>query len=108
MFLKKKLGYTDIWREEYKAIKSSGNWDEAKAIIETNDFSQIEEITTNPAIRQFLRHYQIQRGSINNEDKEYKALKKQYDKLIQSDRFIDLTLTYDFEEEQPKLKPKRK
>lgn len=104
----KKLGYTDIWREEYKAIKSSGNWDEAKTIIETNDFSQIEEITTNPAIRQFLRHYQIQRGSINNEDKEYKALKKQYDKLIQSDRFIDLTLTYDFEEEQPKLKPKKK
>lgn len=104
----KKLGYTDIWKSEYNTIKESGNWDEAKAIIETNDFSQINEKTVSPAIRQFLRHYQIQRGSINNEDKEYKLLKRQYDKLIKSDRFIDLTLTYDFEEEVPKMKKRKK
>ena len=33
-------------------------------------------------------------------------LKKQFDNLIKSDRFIDLTLTYDFEEEQPKVRQK--
>jgi len=104
----KKLGYTDIWKKEYNAIRQSNEWEEAKAIIETSNFNNIEEKTTNPAIREFLRHYQIQRSTLKNEDEEYKSLKKQFDKLIKSDRFIDLTLTYDFEEEQPKLRPKKK
>lgn len=45
---------------------------------------------------------------MKNEDDDYKALKKESDKLIKSDRFIDLTLTYDFEEEQPKIKSNKK
>lgn len=104
----KKLGYTDIWKKEYNAIKQSNEWEEAKAIIETSKFTDIEEKTTNPAIREFLRHYQIQRNTLKNEDEHYKELKKQFDKLIKSDRFIDLTLTYDFDEEQPKVKQKKK
>jgi hypothetical protein len=104
----KKLGYTEIWRKEYKAIKSSRNWEEAKVIIELSDFSNIEEITTNPAVRHFLRHYEVQRGNVDKEDKEYRVLKKKYDKLIRSDRFIDLTLTYDFEDAQPKLKSRKR
>ena len=103
-----KLGYTDIWKQEYRSIKESGNWEEAKAIIETSEFSNIDEKTTNLAIRQFLRHYQIQRSTLKNEDTEYNALKKQFDKLIKTDRFIDLTLTYDFEQEQPKVRQKKK
>lgn len=98
----KTLGYTTIWKNEYHAIRSSGNWQEAKEILESNDFTNIDERTTNFAIRQFLRHYQIQRSTLKNEDKQYKALKRQYDKLIKSDRFIDLTLTYDFEDSSPK------
>jgi hypothetical protein len=93
----KKLGYTDIWKKEYNAIRQSNEWEEVKAIIETNIFTDIEEKTTNPAIREFLRHYQIQRSTLKNEDEEYKLLKRQFDRLIKSDRFIDLTLTYDFE-----------
>jgi hypothetical protein len=104
----KKLGYTDIWKKEYNAIRQSNEWGEAKAIIETSNFNDIEEKTTNPAIREFLRHYQIQRSTLKNEDEEYISLKKQFDKLIKSDRFIDLTLTYDFEEEQPKVRQKKK
>jgi hypothetical protein len=104
----KQLGYTDIWKKEYKAIRISKDWEEAKAIIETSNFNDIEEKTINPAIREFLRHYQIQRSTLKNEDVEYKSLKKQFDKLIKSDRFIDLTLTYDFEEEQPKNRKTKK
>lgn len=104
----KKLGYTDIWKKEYREIKESGNWEEAKAIIETSEFSNIDEKTTNPAIRQFLRHYQIQRSTLKNEDTEYKTLKKQFDKLIKTDRFIDLTLTYDFEQDTPKIKTRKR
>jgi hypothetical protein len=102
------LGYTDIWKQEYQSIKNSEHWEETKEIIETNDFSNIDERTVNPIIREFLRHYQIQRSTLKNEDIEYVALKKEYDKLIKSDRFIDLTLTYDFEDEQPKINIKRK
>jgi hypothetical protein len=104
----KKLGYTDIWKKEYNAIRQSNEWEEAKAIIETSNFNDIGEKTTNPAIREFLRHYQIQRSTLKNEDEEYKSLKKQFDKLIKAERFIDLTLTYDFEEEQPKVRPMKK
>ena len=102
------LGYTKYWSKEYDIISKSNYWEEAKAIIETNDFSNIEEKTTTPIVREFLRHYRIQRSTLKNEDQGYKALKKQYDKLIKSDRFIDLTLTYDFEEEQPIIKSKKK
>lgn len=93
------LGYSKIWRSEYKSIKNSDLWEDVKEILESNDFSNIDERVIEPVIREFLRHYQIQRNTLKNEDKEYKALKKQYDNLIKSDRFIDLTLTYDFEED---------
>lgn len=105
---KEHLGYTKYWSKEYDIISKSNYWEEAKTIIEMNDFSNIEEKTTTPIVREFLRHYQIQRSTLKNEDKGYIALKKQYDKLIKSDRFIDLTLTYDFEEEQPIIKSKKK
>lgn len=104
----KHLGYTDIWKREYQAIRKSTEWEEAKSIIETSNFNDVEEKTTNPAIREFLRHYQIQRSTLKNEDEEYKALKKQFDKLIKSDRFIDLTLTYDFEKEKATVKKSKK
>lgn len=104
----KHLGYTDIWKREYQAIRKSTEWEEAKSIIETSNFNNVEEKTTNPAIREFLRHYQIQRSTLKNEDEEYKALKKQFDKLIKSDRFIDLTLTYDFEKEKATVKKRKK
>lgn len=100
----KKLGYTDIWKQEYQAIRKSENWEEAKEIIETSEFSRLEERTANPSILHFLRHYQIQRGTMKYEDSEYRALKEQFDNLIKTDQFIDLTLTYDFEEEKPKIK----
>ena len=104
----KKLGYTDIWKKEYNAIRHSNEWEETKAIIEMNIFTNIEEKTTNPAIREFLRHYQIQRSTLKNEDDEFKSIKNQFDNLIKSDRFIDLTLTYDFEKDTPKKIRQRK
>lgn len=45
-------------------------------------------------------HYTIHRGSIYEEDPEYPELKAKYDKMILEDQFIDLTLTYDFEQDE--------
>lgn len=49
-----------------------------------------------------------QHSTIKEPEQKIAVLKKQYYKLIKSDRFIDLTLTYDFEEEQPVIKNKKK
>ncbi len=96
----KEMGYTGIWKEEYRAIRETELWDETKQILENSDFSNIQEITTNPIIKEFLRHYSINRSTLKNEDPNYKKLKNEYDKLIKSDQFINLTLTYDFESEE--------
>lgn len=101
------LGYTEIWKDEFNNMLNDSERQEAKAIIETNDFRYVEEFTTNDKIRHFLRHYRINRGNIGKDDPEYRKIKKQYDKLIKEDKSIDLTLTYDFESEQPKI-PKKK
>ena len=99
------LGYTEIWKDEFYNLLNSEERNEAKAIIESNEFHYIEEVTTNENIRHFLRHYKIHRGNIVKEDPEYKKIKFEYDRLIKGDNFIDLTLTYDFEEEIANSKP---
>ena len=91
------LGYTQIWKDEFNNMLNYIEKKEARAIIETNDFRYIDEVTTNEKIRHFLRHYQINRGNMATEDHQYQKIKKQYDKLIKNDKFINLTLTYDFE-----------
>lgn len=91
------LGYTSIWKDEFNNHLSDDEREEAKRIIESNDFNYIEEITTNKKIRHFLRHYTINRTNLLNNDPEYKKTKQKYDKLIKEDSFINLTLTYDFE-----------
>jgi hypothetical protein len=96
-----KLGYTPIWKKEYRELTKfyPKDWDVAREIIHTNKFT--DDVLTNAAIservRHFLRHYTISRGSIERDDTEYRKLKAKYDKLIKEDQFIDLTLTYDFE-----------
>lgn len=91
------LGYTSIWKDEFNNHLSEDEREEAKRIIESNDFNYIEEITTNKKVRQFLRHYTINRNNLLNNDPDYKKTKQKYDKLIKNDSFINLTLTYDFE-----------
>jgi hypothetical protein len=54
-----KLGYTQIWRNEYNLIRKTKNWDEARDIILSNDFTDLELKTSNPSILQFLRHYKF-------------------------------------------------
>lgn len=91
------LGYTSIWKDEFNNYLSEDEREEAKKIIESNDFNYIGEITTNKKVRHFLRHYTINRANLLNNDPEYKTTKQKYDKLIKEESFINLTLTYDFE-----------
>ncbi|WP_299289360.1 hypothetical protein [uncultured Mucilaginibacter sp.] len=91
------LGYTAIWRDEFYNFLNATEQAEARKIIEKSEFSNLDNLTSNGNIKHFLRHYTIQRGQINQEDKEYIELKRKYDKFIKTEQYIDLTLTYDFE-----------
>jgi len=94
---KNKLEYTNVWRNEFRNLLDDKDKEEAQQIIHENNFDAIEDLTQNPKVLHFLRHYQIRRGSVNQDDIDFKQLKRKYDKLIKEDQFIDLTLTYDFE-----------
>jgi hypothetical protein len=102
-----KLGYTEVWRADYHNLSESEQ-EEAKQIVLKNDFSKIELLSTNPKIVHFLRHYTIFRNNIYEEDPEYPRLKVKYDRMILEDQFIDLTLTYDFEQDEAPKPSKKK
>lgn len=92
------LGYTKIWEKEYRSL-STAERELAHKIIEKNVFTdeEINKYKPNEKVHNFLRHYTILRGNIESNDMEYKKIKSKFDKLIKEDQFIDLTLTYDFE-----------
>ena len=91
------LGYTAVWRDEFYNFLDAAEQAEARKIIEKSEFNNLDGLTSNENVKHFLRHYTIQRGQINQEDKEYIELKRKYDKFIKTEQYIDLTLTYDFE-----------
>lgn len=95
------LGWSRIWEEEYNSLNDFERG-MANAIIEQNNFS--EEIINNPElperVSKVLRHYTIPRGSIERGDPEFMKLKQKFAKMIKKDQSIDLTLTYDFENEK--------
>nr|WP_299214384.1 hypothetical protein [uncultured Allomuricauda sp.] len=90
-------GLTQIWLAEFRAIKNSHLWNETKIIIESSDFKNIDTTKVNPDVLEFLRHYSITRDDVKEIDAEIDKLRKRYLNLIRKDRFIELTLTYDFE-----------
>lgn len=90
-------GLTQIWRNEFRAIKKSHLWEEVKEIIEKSDFKDLNEKTINKDILAFLNHYTISRGDVQKRDAEVEKIRRQYNQLIKKDKFVELTLTYDFE-----------
>ncbi len=42
-------------------------------------------------------HYTIKTNEIEGTDDEYSSIKQKYDHLIKTDKFVDLTLTYDYD-----------
>jgi len=97
------LELTQKWKAAFAALDENET-KEAKEIIGINDFDDLISKTQNPKILNLLQHYTIKRGDVENSDNDYhliKAkldkLKTEFDTLVASDRFIELTLTYDHE-----------
>lgn len=95
------LGLTGKWKQLYQSIKKDDKlWAETKIILENCDFTNLSNKTKNKNVLNLLEYYTISREDVNNSDKEYLKLKKKFDHLIKSDQFMDLTLTYDYEERE--------
>jgi len=101
------LGLTKKWQELFRSL-TEDELVEAKFVIDTSDFTNLEEKTGNPKILQLLSHYTISRNDVKESDSEYVSIMKKFDHLINNDQFIDLTLTYDYEEREPSKKTKVK
>jgi len=91
------LGYTQIWQDLFRSLKPK-ELKKARAIIEENDFRDINSKTKNPKIRKLLEHYTISREDIKKSDEEHLYLKAKFDRLIKKDNFLNLTVTHDFED----------
>jgi len=101
------LGLTKKWQELFRSL-TEDELVEAKFVIDSSDFTNLEEKTANPKILQLLSHYTISRSDVKESDSEYVSIMKKFDHLINNDQFIDLTLTYDYEDREPKKKAKTK
>ncbi len=93
----KDLGYTDKWFTLFRSL-SSEEFEEVRTIIEKNDFKGCFFKTKNPKLLQLLNHYTISRDDVKKEDAEYKNIKNNFDKLIFNDKYLNMTITYDYED----------
>lgn len=94
-------GQTESWRTIYHSLNSEER-EIACKIIRDNNFTTYYEKTDNDKIMSLLQHYRIRRENyidLDQKDYNYQEIKKQFDKLVKEEPFIDLTLTYDFEDE---------
>jgi hypothetical protein len=92
-----KEGLTEAWLNDFNIVKNSKYWEEAKELIENSNFKNIDSKTKIPEIIALLKHYTIIKEDIDIIDSEVKKIKRRYRNLIKNDKFVDLTLTYDFE-----------
>ncbi len=90
------LGLTEKWQTLFWALEAE-EAEEAKKIIGENDFTDLENKTQNKKILTLLEHYKLKQHDVKKVDNRYVLTKSKFDKLIESDRFVELTLTYDFE-----------
>ena len=78
-FFFKDIGYTENWWNEFNQFAPE-ELNTTKAIVEKNDFINIESLDCNSKIKGFIRkHYLISRDEINNPDSEIYKKKVEYD-----------------------------
>ena len=99
------IGLTQEWRKEYLSLNPE-ELSELRGLTHTNNFKEIDLNYVSAKISHILQHYLIKKNVENLKD--YKRLKNQFDKLIKKETFIELTLTYDFEQDIIPNNSKRK
>jgi len=97
----KDAGVTNEWRDAFYSLNNE-ELKEAKSIIEKNDFSNIQNKTENPNIYNLLKYYNTKVNDKGIVDFEAAKLRKEFNKLFKEDPFLNLTMTYDFDNALPK------
>ncbi len=85
-FFFEKEGFTQEWWKEFNALNKN-ELRIAKEVIESNDFSSITSLTSNPKIIKLLNHYSISRDEITKSGSELAKLKAKFDELSRVDKF---------------------
>ncbi len=96
-YLFEETGLTQEWRSLFEQF-SKDDLKEFHNLIKDADFKNIKEQTTNEKIINILPHYLMKREDVTTSDTNYLELKARFNELSKNDQFIELTLTYDFEE----------
>ena len=89
---------TDLWRTSFRRLTEEQRaW--VIPLIEKNDYKNIRSLTEDRDVLELFRHYAIRKEDVNEPDENHEILKQKFEQLIRQDQFINLTLTYDFEDD---------
>lgn len=91
------MGLTHKWAVDFNSL-SEEQMMYAKNIIEYGDFNNVEEKTSDVDILRLLEHYTFKSRELPTMDFDRDEIQRKYEKLVKDDVFINLTLTYDFED----------
>ena len=92
-----KSGLINLWQDQFKKIS---NDDKTKVIkiIQTEDYKNIKLSDFNGEISQLLAHYvNVQNDTVFKQNDSYQIIRDKYQNLINEDIFLDMTLTYDYD-----------
>ncbi|MFZ1805789.1 MAG: hypothetical protein WAU36_01125 [Cyclobacteriaceae bacterium] len=89
-------GLTEDWRQKFNSLNDEETR-VAKTLIEKCDFTNIMALSINSKVSQVLKYYTINEKALSSVDVSREKLAAKFNKLIEKDLFINLTLTYDFE-----------
>jgi len=85
-FFFEKEGFTNNWWNSFQSLTEK-DLILTKAIIEKNDFKQIDKNIKNTKIIDVLKHYTISRDQIADLNSELSKLKVKFDKLEKSEKY---------------------
>lgn len=90
-FFFEKEGYTEEWWNCFNNLRGR-DMEKAKIIIETNEFSNVSNLTSSMKIQKLLNYYTVSRHDIMDPKSELYQLKQKFDKLSTAEKFLDIII----------------
>ena len=92
-----KSGLLELWKKQFKEL-SAEDKKRVLPIIYEDEFNNIDLTGYNSNIKDFLLHYSIDHDNeFYKQEKPFIEAREKYNKLVSKDIFLDMTLTYDFD-----------
>ena len=92
-----KSGLIDIWKTQFKEL-SKADKEIVIPIIYEDEFKHLELSVYSSKIKDLLLHYRIDHDhNFYRQEKSFIEARKKYTELVSNDIFLNMTLTYDFD-----------